>query len=101
MYVYSLETFVAAEINKAAMEGTAQQKPRLNFASEFVLKIKGGRKEATTRLRGEDDSMSDLDLIQEGSVVSATSFKQPRQFASLKITKIEAMYFDELTDEIA
>ena len=45
--------------------------------------------------------MSDLDLIQEGSVVSATSFKQPRQFASLKITKIEAMYFDELTDEIA
>jgi hypothetical protein len=87
MYIYSLETFIPKQINQIALEGEPT-KPRLNFATEFVQKIQDSRKTATTRLKDEKDPSSDLDLITLDSVVSATSFKTVRQFASLIITKI-------------
>jgi hypothetical protein len=87
MYIYSLETFIPKQINQIALE-VEPTKPRLNFATKKKKKIQDSRKTATTRLKDEKDPSSDLDLITLDSVVSATSFKTVRQFASLKITKI-------------
>ena len=96
MYIYSLETFIPKQINQIALEGQPT-KPRLNFAAEFVQKIKDSRKTATTRLKNEQDPASDLDLISLNSLVSATSFKTVRHFASLKITKIEETTYEQIT----